>query len=134
MAIRQEPSMTTGQTIHRVGFRKWYERELIQSHLHLVLLLLAAIGLLGSAEAYSIKISAASQLTAIVCGLASAAIGLYALRRYLYLLKHAEFVADQAVCRHCDAYAKWELLDEAADGARLSVRCRRCEHRWNIDV
>ena len=134
MAAQQVSAMPTGQTIRRVGFRKWYERELIQSHLHLVLLLLAAIGLLGSAEAYSIKLSAASQLTAIGCGLASAAIGLYALRRYLFLLCHAEFVADQAVCRHCDAYARWELLDETADGARLSVRCRRCEHRWKIDV
>mgnify|MGYP003454209120 CR=1 FL=1 len=45
--------MSAGKTIRRIGFRKWYERELLQSHANLVLLLLATLGLLGCAEAYS---------------------------------------------------------------------------------
>ena len=32
--------MKIAQTIRQAGFRKWYERELIQSHAHLVLLVL----------------------------------------------------------------------------------------------
>ncbi len=126
--------MTTGQTIRRVGFRKWYERELIQSHLHLVLLVLAALGLLGSAEAYSMKVPLAEQLVTLACAAASAAIGLHALRRYLYLLNHAEYVADQAVCRRCTTYGRLDLLDEARDGARLHVRCRACSNDWNIEL
>lgn len=120
--------------IRRVGFRKWYERELIQCHLHLVLLVLAALALLGSAEAFSIKVPLHEQFVVLLCAAASAAIGLYALRRYLYLLSHAEFVADQAVCRQCEAYGRLDLLDETRDGARLRVRCRACQHTWTIDV
>ncbi len=126
--------MTTGQTIRRVGFRKWYERELIQSHLHLVLLVLAALGLLGSAEAYSMKVPLAEQLVTLACAAASAAIGLHALRRYLYLLNHAEFVANQATCARCDTYARLELIDENVAANRLQVRCRKCGHQWPIDL
>lgn len=120
--------------IRRLGFRKWYERELLSSHANLVLLLLAAIGLLASAEVYSARLPLLDQLEVLLAAAASAVIGIVSLRRYLYLLNHAEFVADQAVCGRCESYAKWDLLDEQAGGARLLVRCRGCDHRWTIDL
>lgn len=120
--------------IRRLGFRKWYERELLSSHANLVLLLLATLGLLASAEVFTTRLPLREQLEVLLAAGASAVIGVFALRRYLYLLNHAEYVADQAICRHCDTYAKWDLLEEQADGARLVVRCRRCEHRWSIDL
>jgi len=126
--------VSAAQTIRRLGFRKWYERELLQSHANLVLLLLATLGLLASAEVYSTRMPLVDQLQVLAGAAASAAIGIFALRRYLYLLSHAEFVADQAVCRACETYAKWELIGEEAGGARLQVRCRHCDHRWQIDL
>lgn len=120
--------------IRRLGFRKWYERELLGSHANLVLLLLATLALLASAEVYTARLPLLDQLEVLLGATASAVIGIAALRRYLYLLNHAEFVADQAVCGHCESYAKWDLLDEQADGARLGVRCRHCGHRWTIDL
>lgn len=120
--------------IRRLGFRKWYERELLGSHANLVLLLLATLALLASAEVYTARLPLLDQLEVLLGATASAVIGIAALRRYLYLLNHAEFVADQAVCGDCDSYAKWDLLDEQADGARLAVRCRHCGHRWTIDL
>ena len=126
--------MSAAQTIRRLGFRKWYERELLQSHANLVLLLLAAIGLFASAEVFSRQMAPIEQLQVLAGAVASAAIGYFALRRYLHRLNYAEYVADQAVCRGCDTYAKWELLAEEADGARLQVRCRRCAHLWQIQL
>jgi hypothetical protein len=126
--------MKAAQTIRQLGFRKWYERELIHSHAHLVLLVLSAVGLLGSAEVYSGSAQLGDQLLIVLCATASAAIGLWALRRYVYLLMHAEHIANQAVCPQCDAYAKWQPLDEDARYERLSVRCKRCECRWDIDL
>ena len=38
--------------IRKRGFRKWYERELIAGHAHLVLTILCALGLLGGFEVY----------------------------------------------------------------------------------
>ena len=121
-------------SISRLGFRKWYERELLQSHAHLVLLLLAMIGLLASAEVYAAQSSLSDRLTVLACATASAVTGVWALRRYLYLLSHAEFVADQAVCAQCKAYAKWSLDETPQSSQRLHVHCRLCGHRWEITL
>jgi len=126
--------MSAAKTIRRHGFRKWYERELLQSHVNLVLLLLATLGLLASAEVYSARLALLDQVEVLAGAIASALIGLYALRRYLYLLTHAEFVADQAVCGGCQAYGRIELLEERAAGRRLYVGCRQCGHRWEIEL
>ncbi|RDI01453.1 hypothetical protein DES46_10315 [Caldimonas thermodepolymerans] len=127
-------SMKAAQTIRRLGFRKWYERELIQSHLHLVLLILAAVGLLGSLEVYGFQEVAGGRLLAVACAAASAAIGVWALRRYLFLLMRAENAAHQAVCPSCQAYARWTLLDEDDPAGRLCVHCRACQHDWQIEL
>lgn len=127
--------MSAAKTIRRVGFRKWYERELLHSHAHLVLLLLATLGLLGAAEVYSARAPLTDQLQIIAAALASAVIGLFALRRYLYLLNHAEYVASQASCEPCGTYGRFELVGEHPPGAPcLQVRCRQCGHRWRIDL
>ena len=120
--------------IRRLGFRKWYERELLSSHANLVLLLLSTIGLLASAEIFSTGLPVLEQVQVLLGAAASAVIGFLALRRYLYRLQHAEYVADQAVCRRCASYAKWDSLEEQAEGARLAVRCRQCGHAWTLDL
>lgn len=126
--------MSAVKSIRRLGFRKWYERELLQSHANLVLLLFATLGLLGAAEAYSAKAPLLDQLQIVAAALASAVIGVLALRRYLYLLNHAEFVANQADCPHCGTYARWDMLSEQAREERVTVRCRQCSHEWHIDL
>lgn len=123
--------MKAAKTIRRIGFRKWYERELLSSHMHLVVLLLCSLGLLGGAEALGGELSLGSQITMVACIVASGAIGYWSLRRYLYLLNHAEYVADQAVCRQCNTYAKWDITDEQPD-ERMRVCCRRCGNLWSI--
>jgi hypothetical protein len=126
--------VNAAQTIRRLGFRKWYERELMQSHANLVLLLLAMVGLFASAELFSSQLAPIDRLQVLGGGGVSAAIGYFALGRFLRLLSHAEYVADQAICRGCDTYAKWELIGEEANGLRLQVRCKKCSHRWPIEL
>jgi hypothetical protein len=127
-------SMSAAQTIRRIGFRKWYERELMRSHANLVLLLFATLGMLGAIEVYSVRLGWLDQGKVIAAGVASAVIGYAALRRYLYLLNHAEFVAGQARCRGCATYAKWDAQEGVGDETRLRVCCRRCGHRWDIHL
>ncbi len=124
--------MDAAQRIRRLGFRKWYERELLRGHANLVLLVFATLGLLGTVEVYSVRLPWWNQLLILVGGLASLGIAYLALRHYLYRLNHAEFVAHQAVCTACQAYAKFEPLDDGAERAGLRVRCRKCGHRWEI--
>ena len=61
------------------------------------------------------------------------AIGLWDLRRYLYLLMHAEEVANQANCPHCGTYARFELLGENRRDSQIEVRCRKCASQWHIN-
>lgn len=115
------------------GFRKWYERELIQSHLHLVLAFLCLVGIFAAMEAYSGSAGLADRLTDVVAVLLCGAIGVWALRRYLYLLSHAEGTAHQAVCPSCQAYGRFVLVAEDRAQQRITVRCRACGQQWAID-
>jgi len=119
--------------IRKHGFRKWYERELISSHVHLVLTFLAMIGLLGSFEVYDRRAPLADQFSVVLSVLACAGIGVWALRRYLFLLLHAEAAANQAVCPGCEVYARFDLSAEQRSADSVQVRCRACQREWPID-
>lgn len=117
--------------VRRAGFRKWYERELLSSHAHLLLALLCSIGLLGSLEAFQGG-APGEKLLDLALFILSGAIGLWALRRYLYLLMHAEEAAHQANCPQCGTYARFDVVSEDRRNGRTGVRCRRCRHEWAI--
>jgi len=119
--------------LHRVGFRKWYERELLSSHAHMVLALLATIALLASFEGLRGG-SPGDQLMDVVFIFVSGAIGLWALRRYMFLLMHAEELANQANCPACNEYGRFDLLSsrESQAGRQMQVRCRKCAGNWQI--
>ena len=117
--------------VRRVGFRKWYERELLSSHAHMLLALLATIALMASMEAFSGG-SLSEKVVDVLFVLTSGAIGLWALRRYLYLLMHAESVANQAVCASCQAYGRFEVASEDRRTGDVTVCCRQCQHEWTI--
>lgn len=126
--------MAIPDDIRKRGFRKWYERELLRGHSHLVLLLLCAVAALGAVEAFG---QAGSQKLLMAASLLVAAtLGAWAMRRYLHLLMRAELIANQATCPGCKAYARFavESASPAEDQAdALAVCCRRCGHRWTID-
>ena len=124
--------MTLAEGIRRRGFRKWYERELLVGHAHLALLLFCALGLMMALEAAFRFRTLADQLTDGAAVLACAGAGAWALRRYLFLLMRAESLAHQADCPVCGAYGRLDLVDPAAAGDTVDVRCKRCAHEWRI--
>lgn len=125
--------MKLAEGIRKHGFRKWYERELLQSHAHLLLCFLCVIGLFAAFEAAWRFEGGLDRLANLGAGLLCAATGLWALRRYLTLLNTAEAVANQAECPQCKAYGRLELLQSDATGEQVPVRCRGCGHGWHID-
>lgn len=123
------PRLAAGVT--RLGFRKWYERELLGSHAHLVLALLALIATVASLEVIGGG-TPAERLMDAAFVLLSGGITLWALRRYLYLLMRAEDLANQATCESCQAYGRFSVEEEHRPSRTTRVRCTRCGHRWNI--
>ena len=124
--------MKLADGIRKHGFRKWYERELLQSHAHLLLTFFCAIGLFAAFEALGKFRSLADQATDIIAILVCAAVGVWALRRYLRLLMHAEVTAHQADCPQCKAYGSFAVEAENDAARTFDVCCRKCSHKWTI--
>jgi len=123
--------------IRRRGFRKWYERELIRSHSHMLLLLLCTLAVIGALEALSDR-GMHERLLLAVSLLVAAGLGAWAMRRYLFFLGRAELIANQASCPQCQVYARWDIerelpgCDSTDTPAVMEVRCRACGHGWPI--
>ena len=129
--LRGNPlNATLAAGVRKVGFRKWYERELLSSHAHMVLAVLAAIGLLGSLEAMR-GAPTDQRLLNLLFAVLSGVICYWAMRRYLYLLMRAEEVANQANCADCGEYGRFTVVSEAHDG-ETGVSCSKCAHKWTI--
>ncbi len=124
--------MGLAEGIRKHGFRKWYERELLQSHAHLVLTFLCAVGVFATFEAFDRRGPLLDQLWDFGAVLLCGGVGVWALRRYLYLLTHAEATANQADCPQCGTYARFTLVAEDRAHGRVEVCCRKCERHWSI--
>lgn len=115
--------------VRKVGFRKWYERELLSSHAHMALAVLAAVAMLGSLENMR-GLPLAEQVGSVLSMLVSAGICYWAIRRYLFLLMRAEDVANQASCGDCGEYGRFTIVDSRPPDTH--VCCRKCAHQWTI--
>jgi hypothetical protein len=129
--------MRLDEAIRRRGFRRWYERQLYESHAYLVTGLLALIMMAIALEVIAFRQSAAGFLALLAIGAAGGATCVFAWRRFTAMLGYAEYVAEQAVCPACHVFARFSI-DRAADapdsptGCTLDVRCRACGHPWTI--
>lgn len=123
--------------IRRRGFRKWYERELIRSHSHMLLLLFCSLAVIGALEALSDR-GMTERLLLATSLLVAGGLGAWAMRRYLFFLGRAEQLAHQASCPKCHAYARWDIERELPGSEStdtvvvMQVRCRACGNGWSI--
>jgi hypothetical protein len=131
MAKRNYLNRPLAEGIRTIGFRKWYERELLSSHAHMLLALLCTIALMGILELFQGG-TLSEKLVDVVLFLVSGGVGLWALRRYLYLLGHAEIVADQANCPSCAEYGRLTVVEEDRRNDQILVKCRKCSHEWTL--
>lgn len=132
-----------GEEIRRRGFRRWYERQLIESHAYLVTAFLALILLLAGFEAMGELRGSPVYYAAIVGIAAGAGVLMWvAWQRFSVLLARAELFAESAACPRCRAWGKFEVLaaeavadDDPPEAGRphwLRVRCKRCGEQWRV--
>ena len=93
--------MQPNDYIRRFGFRRWYERQLIESHAYLALGFVALILMLSGAEVLSDMKSGAGYLTTLLVAAGGGLLLLVSWKRFKVLLARAERFAEAAECPAC---------------------------------
>ena len=133
--------MEVTRYIERYGFRRWYERQLIESHAYLALGFVSLILLLSGLELLS-NVEAGFRYVVLIAAAAGGTLLVVAWRRFGVLLTRAEHFAEAATCPQCKAWGKFKVLAQEASNADdppeaglphwLRVRCTGCETVWKL--
>jgi hypothetical protein len=136
--------MTPAEGIAKLGFRRWYERELIEGHVYFITCVLSLMLIAACLEQIDWRgplLQLMFMLSALILG---AALCIGSLRRYTFLLARAECFGEQSSCDKCSTYGVLKVIDAgvsetrgpvvtAADNTWIRVQCKRCGHEWRID-
>jgi hypothetical protein len=122
--------MTPAGAIGKLGFRRWYERQLYACHGWLVASLLSAFALLALLEDLSMLSLSRETALLLLAACAAGLIAWYALWRYLSMLLQAQHLSERSTCKHCGTYAQYRLV--GATAGSMTVRCRKCDAEWTI--
>ena len=132
--------------IRKLGFRRWYERQLIDCHLALVTCLLCGILIAALFEGIRLNDFGWEMASRVGLMFGAGALGLYSWRRYITVLERAERYGERSTCPGCAAYARFEILATGLDEvpgpaavavaplqtAWIRVRCRMCGAAWRM--
>jgi hypothetical protein len=121
--------MEPARSIGRLGFRKWYERRLIESHAWLVTALLCVIVIAASLELLTFKHTLLAWLGNAGLMFVAGLIVWHGMRRFLAILIEAEHFGSQSTCTSCRKYGAFSVIAEAP---QMTVRCRKCGHEWTF--
>ncbi|MDX1374152.1 MAG: hypothetical protein R3357_01240 [Burkholderiales bacterium] len=121
--------MEPARSIGRLGFRRWYERQLTESFAWLVTCLLCAVVVAAGIESIWPRLLTWRGLAMLAFVYVAGLICFYALQRFLTLLTRANRIASESTCEKCSANGRYEVLSETA---AMRVRCRGCAHEWTI--
>ncbi len=132
--------MELADDIRKRGFKKWYERQLLESHAYLVTCFLCMILVAALLEEVSFRGSGAKPFLMLALIAGGGLVGLFSWRRYRAIMVAAERLGDRSVCEQCHAYAKFDILEagggmvtmESEPDTWLRVRCRKCGHGWTM--
>ncbi len=128
---------TPAQGIARLGFRIWYERQLIESHVYFVTGFMSAVLIMALLEDLNLRRPEPMSLSALAMIVAATMVGIIAMRRYMRLLNYAESLAEQSVCATCSSYGVIRVLDAGAVDAEqlqwMRVACKKCGHQWRME-
>ena len=133
--------MTPAERIAKLGFRRWYERELIEGHVYFVTCVLSLMLIAACLE----QIDWRGPLVQLAFTLGAMVLGVWvcvaALRRYHFLMVRAECFGEQSSCGKCSTYGVLRVIGAGvgeakglpADNTWIRVQCKRCGHEWRID-
>ena len=118
--------MEPARSIGKLGFKKWYERQLLEAHAWLVSCLLCGFAVFALLEGLDFARAAEAVLRAVLM-LAASFVCWVSLQRYAALMLRAWRLAQRSTCPSCGAYAAFRVIGESP---RIAVHCRKCDHEW----
>lgn len=129
---------TPAQGIAKHGFRIWYERQLIESHVYFVTGFMCAVLIMALMEDLNLRGPGPLSLPSLAMIIAATLLGASAMHRYMRMLNRAEALAEQCVCPGCTSYGTIRVLDagvvETDEHPQwIRVSCRKCERQWRVD-
>ncbi|MFO1304434.1 MAG: hypothetical protein U1F54_11915 [Burkholderiales bacterium] len=132
------PHTRLAEAIRARGFRRWYERQLYESHAHLLTGLLSLIAMGLALEMIEFRQSASQFLLLVAIGVGASCLCVFAWRKFTFQLFRAEYLAERATCVACSCYGRLQVVaaspsPDSLTGCALQVRCRQCSHEWTIE-
>ena len=134
-------------SIRKLGFRRWYERQLIDCHAALVTCFLCGIVIAALIEQLADGFKTGWPPIVLMAVVVTAAVLMWlAWRRYITVLQRAERYGERSNCPGCNTYGRFDIdatgMDEYPDKAAravaplesawLRVRCRKCATVWRM--
>lgn len=123
--------MDPAGALGKLGFRRWFERELLLCHGWLVAFVLSGLALLALLEDLSLHEFGWGPAAGLVAAAAAGCVAWYALARYFTMLARALHFAERSTCARCGTHGKYRLV--SATARSMTVHCRKCDSEWSID-
>lgn len=113
-----------------LGFRRWYERQLIESHVWFVTCFVALIIVAAGFELLDLQAGVRDFVFdgALIAG--GLLLGWHSWRRYVRMMLVAEAIGRQASCGACQHYG-FRCL--GLERGRMRARCPKCGNQWLLD-
>jgi hypothetical protein len=118
--------MEPADSIGRLGFARWYERQLIEGHAWFVSCVLCVIAVAACAEELSYRGAPLRLLAYVLLVFTALKVGIYGMIRYGQIMTFAETLGEHATCRPCGTYARFRMI------SATQVRCRKCGNEWRL--
>lgn len=102
--------MASLDRIGKQGFKRWHERQLIESHAWLVTCFLCIIAVASGIEVFGHPTPDARGVGSLLI-MAGIALGMFSWRRYRNMLAIADCMSARAVCPACHRYSRFRIVD-----------------------
>ncbi|MGH8719815.1 MAG: hypothetical protein ACREV0_12880 [Burkholderiales bacterium] len=130
--------MEIAAKIQELGFKRWYERQLIESHAYLITCFLSMIAVAVTLEVEGLMRLGLETLVRLAVAFGGIAVCIFAWQQYKKRMLFADILGEGATCKNCQTYAAFNVIGSGthlpADEFDfwMRVRCRKCSHEWTM--
>ena len=121
--------MDQARSIAKLGFRRWYARQMYEAFAWLTTCLLSGVVFTAILEFVGLRTPGLTPLVTLTVLYFIGLMGLMSFKRFWTMLSRATVYSDSATCTRCDSYGLFEVTRQSE---RIPVRCRNCGHEWSI--